>query len=91
MVGKTSGDISIFEYIRLHPESTSGDIAAAVGRSVGAMSGAISQLHSTGRIVKTGARKGVPIYSVNTLPFGCSNPLLLTFNQLLGGVRSETV
>lgn len=91
MAGKKSGEFSVFEFIQLNPDLTSGEIARAMGKKIGVLSGQLSQLYSTGRIVKSGVRSGIPTYSVNTLPFGCSNPLLLTFNQLLRGARSETV
>lgn len=91
MAGKKSGEFSVFEFIQLNPGLTSGEIARAMGKKTGVLSGQLSQLYSTGRIVKSGTKNGMSTYSVNTLPFGCSNPLLLRFNQLLGGIRREAV
>ena len=79
--------MTVFEYLQDNLNSTAGDIARAMGRKTAPVASAISQLYSTGRIVKSGAIKGVPTYRVNNLPFGCSNPLTLMFNRLLREVR----
>lgn len=82
--------MTVFEYIQAHPNTTSGEIARGMNRRTPAVAGALSQLYTTGRIVKSGVRGGVPTYLVNDLPFGCSNTLTLMFNRLLRAVRSET-
>lgn len=56
-----------------------------------AVSGAISQLYTTGRVVKSGMCNGVPTYRVNDLPYGCGNAMLIQFNQLLMECRREAV
>ncbi|HCU0293717.1 TPA: hypothetical protein OUE56_000582 [Citrobacter sedlakii] len=81
--------MTILEYIQAHPNTTSGEIARGMNRRTPAVAGALSQLYTTGRIVKSGVRGGVPTYRVNDLPFGCSNTLTLMFNRLLRSVRQE--
>ncbi|BCU49144.1 Uncharacterised protein [Citrobacter amalonaticus] len=81
--------MTVFEYVQAHPNTTSSDIAKALHRRTPVVAGALSQLYTTGHIVKTGVRGGAPTYRVNDLPFGCSNPLTLMFNQLLQAVRRE--
>ncbi len=79
--------MTVFEYLQAHPNTTSGEIAKGMNKKTPVVAGALSQLYSTGRIVKSGVRKGIPTYRVNDLPFGCSNNLTLIFNQLLRNVR----
>ncbi|ENC9773773.1 TPA: hypothetical protein JAW23_000943 [Citrobacter koseri] len=79
--------MTVFEYLQAHPNATSGEIARAMGKKTPAVASALSQLYATGRIVKSGARCGIPTYHVNDLPFGCSNNLTLMFNQLLKEAR----
>lgn len=79
--------MTVFEYLQGHPNATSSEIARAMGKKTPAVASALSQLYATGRIVKSGARGGIPTYRVNDLPFGCSNNLTLIFNQLLRNVR----
>ncbi|WP_436856372.1 hypothetical protein [Citrobacter tructae] len=81
--------MTVFEYVQAHPNTTSGDIARGMNKRTPAVAGVLSQLYTTGRIVKSGFREGVPTYRVNDLPFGCSNTLTLMFNQLLRDVRRE--
>lgn len=81
--------MTILEYIQAHPNTTSGEIARGMNRRSPAVAGALSQLYTTGRIVKSGVRGGVPTYRVNDLPFGYTNTLTLMFNQLLLAVRRE--
>lgn len=79
--------MTVFEYIQLHPNSTSGEIAREMNRKTAAVSSAVSQLCDTGRIIKSGLRKGIPTYRINNMPFGHNNELTIMFNQLLQNVR----
>lgn len=79
--------MTIFEYIQSHPSTTSGEIARNMNKNPSSVSGMLSQLYGTGRIVKSGVRKGIPTYRVNDMPFGCSNNLTMMFNQLLNKAR----
>lgn len=83
--------MTVFEYIQAHPNTTSGDIARGLNKKTPAVSGAISQLYTTGRVVKSGMCNGAPTYRVNDLPYGCGNAMLIQFNQLLMECRRETV
>lgn len=80
--------MTVYEYIEANPDSAVGDIARALGRTVPSVAGALSQLYTTGRIVKTGVTAGAATYRINDFPFGCSNALTLMFNQLLKEVRA---
>ena len=70
--------MTVFEYLQAHPNTTSGEIAKGMNKKTPAVAG---------RIVKSGARKGIPTYRVNDMPFGCSNRLTMMFNQLLNRAR----
>ncbi|MDS0977215.1 hypothetical protein OSC12_13210 [Citrobacter portucalensis] len=83
--------MTVFEYLQAHPNTTSGEIAKGMNKKTPAVAGALSQLYGTGRIVKSGVRKGIPTYRVNDLPYGCGNALLIQFNQLLMECRREAV
>ncbi|EAW9499909.1 hypothetical protein QW46_17710 [Salmonella enterica] len=80
--------MTVFEYIQSNPNITSGEIARGMNKKTASVSGLLSQLYTTGRIIKSGVRNGVPTYRVNDMPFGCSNSLTIMFNQLLN--RSRT-
>ncbi len=80
--------MTVFEYIQSNPNITSGEIARDMNKKTASVSGLLSQLYTTGRIIKSGVRNGVPTYRVNDMPFGCSNSLTMMFNQLLN--RSRT-
>ncbi|HBB9837130.1 TPA: hypothetical protein JLU95_000769 [Escherichia coli] len=67
--------MTVFEYIQAHPNTTSGDIARGLNKKTPAVSGAISQLYTTGRVVKS----------------GMCNAMLIQFNQLLMECRREAV
>lgn len=79
--------MTVFEYLRAHPNATSAEIAKGLNKKTASIAGALSQLYGTGRIVKSGVRKGIPTYRVNDMPFGCSNSLTMMFNQLLNSAR----
>lgn len=79
--------MTVYEYVEAHPDATSGDIARATGKKAPAVASALSQLYSTGRVIKSGTRNGAVTYRVNDLPFGCGNELTLMFNQLLREAR----
>lgn len=50
--------MTVFEYLQAHPNTTSGEIAKGMNKKTPAVAGALSQLYGTGRIVKSGVRKG---------------------------------
>ncbi|CAH3421123.1 TPA: hypothetical protein ACNVTV_005729 [Citrobacter freundii] len=83
--------MTVFEYIQAYPNTTCGDIARWLHKKTPVVAGAISQLYTTGRVVKSGMRNGIPTYRVNDLPYGCGNALLIQFNQLLMECRREAV
>ncbi|MEB0324143.1 hypothetical protein [Citrobacter portucalensis] len=83
--------MTVFEYIQDHPNTTTGDIARGLHKKTPVVAGAISQLYTTGRVVKSGMCNGVPTYRVNDLPYGRGNALLIQFNQLLMECRREAV
>ncbi|EDR8775369.1 hypothetical protein GTT02_004578 [Salmonella enterica] len=82
--------MTVFEYLPAHPNATSAEIAKGLNKKTASIAGALSQLYGTGRIVKSGVRKGIPTYRVNDMPFGCSNSLTMMFNQLLNTARKGT-
>ncbi|MDN8599048.1 hypothetical protein Q0A17_06415 [Citrobacter sp. S2-9] len=79
--------MTVFEYLQAHPNATSGEIAKGMNKKTPAVAGVLSQLYTTGRVVKSGVRNGIPTYRINDLPFGCSSSLNIMFNQLLKGAR----
>ncbi|MEG2398622.1 MAG: hypothetical protein RSE33_16355 [Hafnia sp.] len=79
--------MTVFEYLKAHPNTTSGEIAKGMNKKTPAVAGALSQLYTTGRIVKSGIHNGIPTYHINDMPFGCSNSLSMMFNQLLNRAR----
>lgn len=79
--------MTVFEYLQAHPNVTSAEIAKGLNKKTASIAGSLSQLFTTGRIVKSGVRKGIPTYRVNDMPFGCSNSLTMMFNQLLNRAR----
>ena len=79
--------MTVFEYLQAHPNATSAEIAKGLNKKTASIAGSLSQLFTTGRIVKSGVRKGIPTYRVNDMPFGCSNSLTMMFNQLLNTAR----
>ncbi|MDH0322787.1 hypothetical protein N7390_14495 [Citrobacter freundii] len=79
--------MTVFEYLQAHPNTTSGEIAKGMNKKTPVVAGALSQLYTTGRIVKSGIRNGIPTYRINDMPFGCSNRLTMMFNQLLNRAR----
>lgn len=81
--------MTVFEYLLAHPNATSAEIARGLNKKTASIAGSLSQLFTTGRIVKSGVRKGIPTYRVNDMPFGCSNNLTMMFNQLLNRARQE--
>ena len=81
--------MTVFEYLQAHPNATSAEIARGLNKKTASIAGSLSQLFTTGRIVKSGVRKGIPTYRVNDMPFGCSNNLTMMFNQLLKRARQE--
>lgn len=81
--------MTIFEFIKANPGSASSDIARALNRTTQSVAGELSRLRSAGQIVICGERGNTALYRVNTLPFGCSNPLTFMFNQLLKKVRQQ--
>lgn len=83
--------MTVFEYLQAHPNTTSSEIAKGMDKKTPAVAGALSQLYTTGRIVKSGIRNGIPTYRINDMPFGCSNSLTMMFNQLLSRARKGTV
>ncbi|HCA7354936.1 TPA: hypothetical protein MX306_001201 [Citrobacter freundii] len=83
--------MTVFEYLQAHPNATSAEIAKGLNKKTASIAGSLSQLFTTGKIVKSGVRKGIPTYRVNDMPFGCSNSLTMMFNQLLSRVRKGTV
>lgn len=81
-------DMTVFEYVRANPDSTSNEIAKALNKKTSAVASALSHLRATGRVVKLCCpNSDIPVYRVNDLPFGCSNRLTMIFNQLLREVR----
>lgn len=83
----------IIDFLRDNPGSTTGEIARTIDRPIQAVSRLIAQLRSMDRVVASGRVKETNVlkYSLNTMPFGCSNPALLMFNRLLSEVRNGTV
>ncbi|HAT7505746.1 hypothetical protein ACV8VY_01940 [Citrobacter freundii] len=79
--------MTVFEYLQAHPNATSSEIAKGLNKKTASIAGSLSQLFTTGKIVKSGIRKGIPTYRVNDMPFGCSNSLTMMFNQLLNRAR----
>lgn len=79
--------MTVFEYLQAPPNATSAEIAKGLNKKTASIAGSLSQLFTTGRIVKSGVRKGIPTYRVNDMPFGCSNSLTMMFNQLLNRAR----
>ncbi|ECB1512539.1 hypothetical protein EU350_22840 [Salmonella enterica subsp. enterica serovar Angoda] len=79
--------MTVFEYLQANPNATSAEIAKGLNKKTASIAGSLSQLFTTGRIVKSGVRKGIPTYRVNDMPFGCSNSLTMMFNQLLNRAR----
>lgn len=79
--------MTVFEYLQANPNATSGEIAKGMNKKTPSVAGALSQLYTTGRIVKSGVRNGIPTYRINDLPFGCSSRLTMMFNQLLNRAR----
>ncbi|ECC1660279.1 MarR family transcriptional regulator [Salmonella enterica subsp. salamae] len=85
------GGVTIFEFISRNPDLTCAEISAATGRTRESVSRMIGQLNAAMKITRSGRKGAAPTWSVNNFPFGCSNPTLLKFNQLLREVRRETV
>lgn len=81
--------MTVFEYLQAHPNATSAEIAKGLNKTA-SIAGSLSQLYTTGRIVKSGIRNGIPTYRINDMPFGCSNSLTMMFNQLLNTARKGT-
>lgn len=79
--------MTVYEYIEANPDSTSGDIARGMGKGTSSIAGTISQLYTTGRIIKSGVKNEIVTWRINDMPYGCSNALLSQFNQLLRRVR----
>ncbi|EML3652185.1 MULTISPECIES: hypothetical protein [Citrobacter freundii complex] len=79
--------MTVFEYLQAHPNATSAEIAKGLNKKTALIAGSLSQLFTTGKIVKSGIRKGIPTYRVNDMPFGCNNSLTMMFNQLLNRAR----
>ncbi|WP_394810124.1 FeoC-like transcriptional regulator [Citrobacter portucalensis] len=50
--------MTVFEYLKAHPNTTSGEIAKGMNKKTPAVAGALSQLYTTGRIVKSRAQNG---------------------------------
>ncbi|EMP8907380.1 TPA: MarR family transcriptional regulator [Klebsiella variicola] len=86
---KYRNEITAFEFLRAHPDMTSGEIARAMGRSASSVSGQIKQLVGSGRVVQTGMKNGSPTWRVNDMPFGCGNPIRMKFEKLLQEHRSK--
>lgn len=91
METKNQEETTTFGFLSKHPDLTSGEIARAMGRTKCSVSGHLKQMLATGRVIRTGTRNGNPTWSVNDMPFGCSNRLTLMFNHLLKECRNATV
>ena len=65
--------MTVFEYLRAHPNATSAEIAKGFKQKTASIAGALSQLYGTGRIVKSGVRRSIPTYRVNDMPFECNS------------------
>ncbi|TNL10473.1 hypothetical protein CYD30_10075 [Kosakonia cowanii] len=79
--------MTIFEYVSQDPGKTSTEIARAMGKSTSVVTGSLSRMRYIGRILDETNKEGVITWRVNDLPFGCSNRLIMMFNQLLREVR----
>ncbi|HAX3558926.1 TPA: winged helix-turn-helix transcriptional regulator [Escherichia coli] len=79
--------MTILDYIAAHPGCTSREIAAALNTPKQVITGELRRLWSEGRVNRK-ERTSEFCYEVNTLPFGCGNPLTHMFNQLLKDARA---
>ncbi|HAY0227916.1 TPA: winged helix-turn-helix domain-containing protein [Escherichia coli] len=81
--------MTILDYIAANPDCSGAEIAAALNTPVTAINAELRRLWRDGSLTreerKTGGRFS---YRVNTMPFGCGNPLTLMFNQLLKKARA---
>lgn len=81
--------MSVIDWLRETPDSTGYDIAIAQKRTVAAVSSELTRLRMEGKVVVSGKRGNTLLYRVNTMPFGCGNPLTYMFNQLLRQTRDK--
>ncbi|EKZ6358423.1 hypothetical protein WI942_002489 [Klebsiella aerogenes] len=88
MKTKYRNEITAFEFLKANPDLTSAELAKAMGRGVCSISSHMHQLHAIGRVIQTGIRDGVPTWRVNDMPFGCSNPIRMMFDNLLKECRA---
>ncbi|WP_371972771.1 hypothetical protein ACB496_12895 [Lelliottia nimipressuralis] len=90
MAKKNTANIgpTVFEFLRKHEGMTTAEIACALGKTQASVAGILAQQFSHGRVIKTCNPKGGQAWYVNNLPFGCSNPTLIMFNQLLKEYRN---
>lgn len=87
MAAKTNTETTTLEFLRAHPDLTSGEIARSMGRSICSVSGQLRQMLSAGRVVQAGISDGVTTWRVNEMPFGCSNDVRQMFERLLKECR----
>ncbi|HAX9984576.1 MarR family winged helix-turn-helix transcriptional regulator [Escherichia coli] len=79
--------MTILDYIAANPGCTSSEIAAALNTPKRVITRELCRLWNEG-LVNRKELASAFCYEVNTLPFGCSNPLTHMFNQLLKEARA---
>ena len=79
--------MTILDYITTHPGCTRSEIAAALNMPKQVITRELRRLWSNGHVNRK-ERASEFCYEVNTLPFGCGNPLTHMFNQLLKEART---
>lgn len=75
--------MTAMEYLKQNPGSSVQQISAGIKKAKKVISGEIANNLATGVIVREKGNGGVMVYSINDMPFGCSNRLTMMFNQLL--------
>ena len=79
--------MTILDYIAANPGCTSSEIAAALNTPKQVIAKELRRLWSNGHVNRKERLSGF-CYEVDTLPFGCGNPLTHMFNQLLKEARA---
>ncbi|HFF9409608.1 TPA: winged helix-turn-helix transcriptional regulator [Escherichia coli] len=81
--------MTILDYIAANPGCSGGEIAAALNATTTAINAELRRLWRDGLVIKEERKTGGRFsYKVNPMPFGCSNPLIYMFNQLLKEARA---
>ncbi|ECF2366366.1 hypothetical protein E1890_16990 [Salmonella enterica subsp. enterica serovar Mountpleasant] len=79
--------MTVIEYLKNNPRSTTQQIAEGTGKAMKSVSGQIANSLCTGAIIREKGKGGLMVYRVNDMPFGCGNSLTMMFNELLRGAR----